>query len=57
MAAPIVAGEAALLRAAFPNIENRKLIDHIERQTIRIQGPNPNKRIDIGAALTHSPGH
>src|SRR5207249_1991360 len=35
MAAPIVAGEAALLRAAFPNLRNTKLIHHIEQTSVR----------------------
>ena len=55
MAAPIVAGEAALIRATFPTLSNRKIIDHIERHTDRIQGPDPNERINVGAALTHAP--
>jgi hypothetical protein len=56
MAAPIVAGEAALIHAAFPSLSNRKIADHIERHNVQMDGPNPNKRIDVGAALTSAPG-
>jgi subtilisin family serine protease len=55
MAAPIVAGEVALLRGAFPNLRNDKLIDHIKQHTAFIQGNSPNARIDAGAALTSRP--
>lgn len=55
MAAPIVAGEAALVRAAFPSLSNIQIIDHILKHSVKIQGPNPNARIDAGAALTTTP--
>ena len=55
MAAPIVAGEAALVRAAFPFLSNRKIVDHIEREASRLDGPNPQKRIDVGRTLTTTP--
>ena len=51
MAAPIVAGEAALVRAAFPNLRQDKVIDRIERTAKRIDSP-VRARIDVGAALT-----
>jgi hypothetical protein len=54
MAAPFVAGEAALVRATFPSLTGRKIIDHIKRTSARIQGPI-QKRIDAGAALTTTP--
>jgi hypothetical protein len=34
MAAPIVAGEAALLRATFPNLRNDKLVQHIREMSV-----------------------
>jgi hypothetical protein len=55
MAAPIVAGEAALVRAAFPFLSNAKIAAHIEKQIVRMSGENPNKRIDVGKALTTAP--
>jgi hypothetical protein len=54
MAAPFVAGEAALLRAAFPNVRNDKIVQHIERNSVSINA-TPDVRIDIGAALTTQP--
>lgn len=54
MAAPIVAGEVALVRAAFPLLRNTKTIDHTAKTAERIQGPIP-ARIDAGAALTTCP--
>ncbi len=54
MATPIVAGEAALVRAAFPGLRQTKIIDQIVRTSQRIQGPI-QARIDIGAAVTTQP--
>ena len=54
MAAPLVAGEAALLRAAFPTLTNKKTVDHIVRTAASIPGP-VQARIDAGAALTTQP--
>ena len=54
MAAPIVAGEAALLRANFPLLLNKDLARHIERMTVNIGG-DVQLRIDAGAALTTTP--
>ena len=54
MAAPIAAGEAALVRAVFPALSGRKIVSHIEKTSQRIQGPIQS-RIDIGAAVTTQP--
>jgi hypothetical protein len=56
MAAPIAAGEVALVRAAFPNLTNKKIIQHITRNetSVDIGGP-VKKRIDAGLALTTQP--
>jgi hypothetical protein len=54
MAAPIVAGEAALLRATYPNLRNDKLVQHIQKMSVEIQG-DVEVRVDAGAALTTSP--
>jgi hypothetical protein len=54
MAAPIVAGEAALLRGALPNLSSDKLARHIERTSVEIPG-DVKFRVDAGAALTTPP--
>ncbi len=54
MAAPIVAGEAALLRAAFPFLTNAKVTQHIKRTATEINGL-VRDRIDAGRALTTTP--
>ena len=54
MAAPLVAAEAALIHARFPNLRNTKIVDHIEKTSDRIDGP-VSARIDIGKALTTTP--
>ena len=54
MAAPIVAGEAALLRAKLPNLSSDKLARHIERTSVEIPG-DVKFRVDAGAALTTAP--
>lgn len=54
MAAPIVAGEAALVRANFPSLSNKDLARHVERMAVRIDG-DVQFRIDAGIALTTSP--
>lgn len=54
MAAPIVAGEAALVHARFAGLSGRKIVDHIARTSARITGA-VSARIDAGAALTSTP--
>jgi hypothetical protein len=54
MAAPIVAGAAALVHANFPELRNRKIVDQIVHTADRIPGPIED-RIDVGAALTTPP--
>lgn len=54
MAAPLVAGEAALIRSAYPNLRQSKLIDHIARTSVRVQTPI-QKRVDAAAALSTEP--
>ena len=54
MAAPIAAGEAALIRSAFPGLRSDKVVRHIEHTATNIQG-NIEKRVDAGAAVTTSP--
>jgi hypothetical protein len=54
MAAPIVAGQAALLRATFPNLRNDKLVQHIEQMSVAIPG-EVDVRVDAGTALTTTP--
>ncbi len=54
MAAPIVAGEAALIRAAFPFLSNKDIVRHLQRMSVKINGDVPY-RIDAGRALTTFP--
>jgi hypothetical protein len=55
MASPIAAGEAALVRAAFPWLRNDKIVNHIEDTATRIRREAVEFRIDAGAALTTEP--
>jgi subtilisin family serine protease len=50
MAAPLVAGEAALVRAANPGFSAADLVGHIISKSEGIDGPL-SKRIDVAAAL------
>jgi hypothetical protein len=54
MAAPIVAGEAALIHAQFPYLLNKDLARHVIRMSAKIDGDVPY-RIDAGMALTSFP--
>jgi hypothetical protein len=54
MAAPIAAGAAALVHAQFPALTGRKIIDHLEKTSDRINSP-VRDRLDIGEALTRQP--
>jgi subtilisin family serine protease len=54
MAAPIVAGEAALVHAQFPYLLNKDLARHVIRMSVNIDGDVPY-RIDAGMALTSLP--
>ena len=54
MAAPLVAGEVALVRARFPNVGNKDLARHVERMAAEIDG-DVQFRIDAGKALTTRP--
>jgi subtilisin family serine protease len=54
MAAPLAAGGAALLRAAFPVLRQAKIVDHLERTADEING-DVKARLDLGAALTRTP--
>lgn len=54
MAAPLVAGEAALVRATFPYLSNKDLVRHLERMSVEIDG-DVKFRIDAGIALTSLP--
>ncbi len=51
MAAPLVAGEVALVRAANPNAEPKAVVVHIKQQSIPIAGQLP--RIDAARAVTN----
>ena len=55
MASPIAAGEAALVRAAFPWLRNDKVVNHIEDTATRVRHEAVEFRIDAGAALTTEP--
>jgi len=50
MAAPLVAGEAALLRARYPKLKSAEVVNLIIQTAKRINGPVP-RRIDAAAAL------
>jgi subtilisin family serine protease len=50
MATPLVAGEAALVRAANPGYSAASVVGHIISKTESINGP-VSKRIDVAAAL------
>jgi subtilisin family serine protease len=54
MATPIVAGEAALVRANYPYLSNKDLVRHVTRMSVKISGDVPY-RIDAGKALTTTP--
>ena len=54
MAAPIVAGEVALVRAAFPYLLNKEIARHVERMSVEID-EDVKFRIDAGIALTSFP--
>ena len=54
MAAPLVAGEAALVRATFPYLTNKDIVRHVERMSVEIDG-EVQFRIDAGIALTRLP--
>ena len=51
MASPLVAAEAALVHARFPTLRNAKIVDRIQRSSVRIDGPI-HYRIDFLRALT-----
>jgi len=53
MAAPFVAGEAALVRAAFPSLVNKDIARQVIRMSVNISCDVPF-RIDAGIALTSS---
>jgi subtilisin family serine protease len=54
MAAPIVAGEAALVRATFPYLSNKDIARHVQRMSVKLDG-EVQYRIDAGIALTSWP--
>ena len=54
MAAPLVAGEAALARARFPWLLNKDLARHVQRMSVGLNG-DVQYRIDAGIALTSLP--
>jgi len=54
MAAPFVAGEAALVRARFPSLVNKDIARQVIRMSVNISGDVPF-RIDAGIALTSTP--
>ncbi|HEX8853673.1 MAG TPA: S8 family serine peptidase, partial [Pyrinomonadaceae bacterium] len=54
MAAPLAAGGAALVRAAFPLLRQAKIVAHLERTADEING-DVKDRLDLGAALTTTP--
>jgi thermitase len=54
MAAPLVAGTAALIHAQFPSLENSKIVDQIQKTGKRIDGP-VQSRLDTGRALKTDP--
>ena len=51
MATPLVAGEAALVRARFPTLVNKDIARQEIRMSVNISGDVPF-RIDAGVALT-----
>jgi subtilisin family serine protease len=51
MATPLVAGEAALVRARFPTLVNKDIARQVIRMSVNISGDVPF-RIDAGVALT-----
>jgi hypothetical protein len=48
----MVAGEAALIRAAFPHLFAHDIIEHIRHETVRPDQQDPRRRVDAGGALT-----
>ncbi|MDB5059562.1 MAG: hypothetical protein JWO59_3034 [Chloroflexi bacterium] len=55
MAAPLVAGAAALVRAAFPTLEPAKVVDRLVGTSANIGGP-VSHRVDTAAALLQTGG-
>jgi subtilisin family serine protease len=51
MAAPFVAGSAALVHARWPTLRNTKIVDQITKTAARIDGPVP-VRLDLRSTLT-----
>jgi subtilisin family serine protease len=51
MAAPFVAGAAALVHARFPTLRNTKIVDQITKTAVRIDGP-VQARLDLRSTLT-----
>ena len=54
MAAPIVAGETALVHANFPYLLNKDIVRHVTRTGANIGG-DVQFRVDAGNALTTLP--
>ena len=54
MAAPMVAAEAALVRATFPGLLNKDIARHVTRMATNISD-DVQFRIDAGMALTTLP--
>lgn len=54
MAAPLVAGEAALIRAKFPYLLNKDIARHLIEKSVNTGG-DVRYRIDAGRALTTTP--
>lgn len=54
MATPLVAGEVALVRAAFPYLSNKDIVRHVERMSVEIDA-DVKYRVDAGIALTSLP--
>jgi hypothetical protein len=51
MAAPLVAGEVALIRAVNPNAEPKDVVSHVKSFAVQVAGQRP--RIDVLRALTN----
>ncbi|MGB8510542.1 MAG: S8 family serine peptidase, partial [Pyrinomonadaceae bacterium] len=55
MASPLVAGEAALMRAAFPDMSPLQVAEQIRETSVRLRNEDVDRRVDMAQALLSAP--
>ena len=55
MSAPLAAGTAALVRARYPLLSARQVVEHIEATAREVDNSQVDLRIDAAAAVTRAP--